>query len=606
MSIKLSELNKLKGLGNSRIPATNNIVSNTVPSQTKPITISLPTSQTAKLSGLSGLSGLSKLKTLGTINGAPENKQNPTTNNLLPANQITVYDNHGNPKLIELNKEQQQFRELVSSAASCVLIGAAGTGKTTCTKAAIQSRIDAGEIPPLTGEHKHLIAGSLGIVICAYTRRATQNIKRQMPEGLAANTITIHKLLEYQPVYYQVTDEETGKIRTKRVFEPARNIANPLSESIKMVVIDEASMVSTELFQLLLDALPHKPQIVFIGDIQQLPPVFGHAILGYKLLELPVIELTQVYRQALESPIIKLAHHILSGKVIIDMQFKNWQYPKQLQIIPFPKRLESERALLETMKMFFSAYDSGSYDITEDTILCPQDRNDNLDRLFGCKEINKHIANYIARKEGRETYEVICGFQKHYFSIGEKILYDKQDGTIIEITQNSQYIGKEYQAPSIHLDYWGHNELEQAKQMQNTDIDLDKLIELSGMTDDEDRTVKASHAITIRLDDEDSTIEVSNISDIQKIALGYAMTVHKSQGSEWRKVFLLLHNTHNAMLKRELLYTAVTRAREQLIIVCEKDSLSKGITQQAIKGNTLDEKARYFMGKIPSSTNESN
>jgi len=321
------------------------------------------------------------------------------------------------------------------------------------------------------------------------------------------------------------------------------------------------------------------------------------------LLELPLVELTEVYRQALESPIIKLAHHILSGSGITDFQFGDWQYPKQLQIMPFPKRMDSERALLETMKMFFAAYDSGSYDIDEDTILCPQDRNDNHERLFGCKEINKHIANYIARKLQRETFEVICGFQKYYFSIGEKILYDKQDATIIDIQQNPQYIGKEYQASSTHLDYWGHNETEQTKQMQNTDIDIDKLIELAGAnTDDDDHTLKASHTITIRLDDEDSTLEISTISDIQKIALGYAMTVHKSQGSEWRKVFLLLHNTHNAMLKRELLYTAVTRAREQLIIVCEKDSLTRGISQQAIKGNTLEEKAQYFRGKIPATS----
>ena len=60
-------------------------------------------------------------------------------------------------------------------------------------------------------------------------------------------------------------------------------------------------------------ALPHDPQEIFIGDLRQLPPVFGPAILGFKMSLLPVIELTEVYRQALLSPIIRLAHVVVSG-----------------------------------------------------------------------------------------------------------------------------------------------------------------------------------------------------------------------------------------------------------------------------------------------------
>jgi len=61
-------------------------------------------------------------------------------------------------------------------------------------------------------------------------------------------------------------------------------------------------------------ACPHKPQCVFLGDIRQLPPVFGTAILGFKMLELPVVELTEVYRQALKSPILRFALAVDDGE----------------------------------------------------------------------------------------------------------------------------------------------------------------------------------------------------------------------------------------------------------------------------------------------------
>ena len=72
-------------------------------------------------------------------------------------------------------------------------------------------------------------------------------------------------------------------------------------------------MIPVDLFNLLMDACPHNPQLIFLGDIQQLPPVFGLAILGYKMVELPLVELTEVYRQALDSPIISLAWKLLGG-----------------------------------------------------------------------------------------------------------------------------------------------------------------------------------------------------------------------------------------------------------------------------------------------------
>ena len=200
---------------------------------------------------------------------------------------------------------------LSTSLQSCVLIGAAGTGKTTCVMGSINTLIKSGAIPIMrdTAGHKHLALNSPGIVAVSFTRRAVSNLRKAMPSGLEANCMTIHKALEYQPTWYEVDDPETGETKSMMRFEPSRTFMNPLPQSIKTVIIDESSMVSVDLFHKIYVSLenPMDVQFIFLGDIQQLPPVFGSAILGYKMLSLPTIELIQVYRQALESPIIRLA-----------------------------------------------------------------------------------------------------------------------------------------------------------------------------------------------------------------------------------------------------------------------------------------------------------
>ena len=554
-------------------------------------TYSLPTSNVTTSNVTTAKPGLS-LKIAIPAKDAKDAINNPSLPSL--PNHLTVYDSHGRAKEIQLNEKQQAFVDLVSQGKSCVLLGAAGTGKTTCTKAAIQAIINNG-LPAIQGAHKHIKSGLPGILTCAYTRRATQNIKRAMSADVAQNSITIHKTLEYSPVYYEVIDNDTGKIKKTMKFEPLRDSNNPLDSSIKVIAIDESSMVSVELYNELESAVSPCNTFIFIGDIQQLPPVFGHAILGYKLLELPVIELTEVYRQALDSPIISLAHRVLSGKVIDHLELQQkWQYPGQLQFILWPKKTESEHALIHACNSLKTAYDAGKYDPDEDIILCP------YNKAFGTIEINKHIANHIARAKGYVTYEIIGGFKAFYYSVGDKVLYEKEDAIITAIESNPAYIGKGYQAESLTLDYWGHDPLGNGKHENNTDIDLDKLLaEAERIESESDNTIQASHLITLQVLDTGNYVTISSLSALNALSHAYAMTVHKAQGSEWKKVFLLLHHTHAAMVRRELLYTAITRAREQLVIICEKDTFIKGINSQTIKGNTLEQKAAYFRGKVP-------
>ena len=510
----------------------------------------------------------------------------------LPSNQ--VIDRYGN--VITLNDKQLEFVENCGRQGNAgVLIGAAGTGKTTTQFAVTQELIQAGHAGILqAGDHKHLSSGTPGIVICAYTRRAVANIKRNLPADLQANAITVHKLLEYQPIYYEVMDPNTGDSRTTMKFEATRNSDNPLPSSINYIIVEESSMLGVDLYRQIVNACPHNPKFIFLGDIQQLPPVFGPAILGFKLLELPVVELTEVYRQALESPIISLAHRILSGKPILPEEFPAWKIPGKLTLHPWKKKIEAGAALNTAGVFFTTAYDKGAYDPEEDIILIP------FNKSFGTDELNKKIANHLAKTAGATVHQVVAGFNRHHFHIGAKVLFDKEDATITDIQENVSYAGQMPVPASPTLDYWGYDSDGHAKAAEEISDDrMDFLLgQVAASDSGEERVRSASHIITLKMNDSDQTVRIDNAAGINAMMLGYCLTVHKSQGSEFRKVFLCLHQSHNTMIQRELLYTAVTRAKEELYVICEPDSFVKGIIGQRVKGNTLAEKAIYFQGKL--------
>lgn len=502
-----------------------------------------------------------------------------------------ILDRYGKP--ITLNKEQMEFVNLVSSGQSCVLIGAAGTGKTTCTNAGVQQLLKTGQIPPIPQEgnnHKHLLSGAPGIAICAFTRRATNNIRANQAEDIKPCCITIHKLLQYEPVIVETYDEATGVTKTSKIFEPFYNADNPLPTWIKTIIIEEASMVGLELWNALIAAIQHPVQFIFLGDLNQLPPVFGPAILGFKLNELPVIELTQVYRQALDSPIISLAHRVLSGNAIELREVEeDWGKRPNLRIVPWKKKISPENATKILADLILKCINEDQYDPETDGILIP------FNKSCGTDELNKYIANAIAKKEGKPVYEIIHKWRRSYFSIGDKCLYEKEDAIILDIQKNPSFSGAiQPRDPSVTMDYWGNDSTDSVKV-----DDVDALLSSVGVGGGEDDESKqaASHVIKLHLLDSDRVVELDSAGQINSLILGFAITVHKAQGSEWKKVFFFLHNSHATMLQRELLYTAITRAKEELIIVCEPDSFIKGVERARIKGTTLAEKAEYFKGK---------
>lgn len=502
------------------------------------------------------------------------------------------FDKYGN--IITYNSKQQNFIDLVSGGKSCVLIGSAGTGKTTCMRGALQSLIESGKIRPLDLSTKCLTQGSPGLAIVAYTRRAVNNIRNNVSNDVKGNCVTVHKLLEFEPVFYEVQDPNTFHTRKTMKFAPARDEYYPLPVSLSAIVYEEASMLGVDLYEKLCIATPHGVQQIFLGDIQQLPPIFGPAILGHKLLELPVVELTEVYRQALESPILRLAHRILSGNIINAKDFQEWNFPNQLKLHPWKKSISPTAAISTLAHFFITLEHEGKYDSEQDIILIPYNKE------CGTIEINKHIATHLAWKRNALVHEIIAGYNRHYFSAGDRVMYEKNDATILEIETNQSYSGKFFRQPSINYNYWGHRVGKKEEQFHGeSDDQLDFVLSQVAVSGDdkEDRVQQASHRIKLLMIDSEVEIWIDKAAQINNLLMGYALTIHKAQGSEWRKVYLVLHSSHNRMLQRELLYTAVTRAREELFVICEPDSFIRGIENQKIKGNSLEEKAEWFKGR---------
>jgi len=532
---------------------------------------------------------------------------------------------------VQLNAKQQLFNDTVMTGKDVVLIGAAGTGKTTSMRTVSRNLLDSGKLGKLQNGTKILLPGSPGMVVVSFTRKAVNNIRHAVVDELKQNTVTLHKLLEFAPVFYEVEDGKGGWKKTMK-FEPTRHATKPLPSDLKVIAFEESSMIGVDLYEMLQEAMPHRHQEIFLGDIQQLPPVFGPAILGFKMTRLPVVELTEVYRQAQDSPIISLAWKLLAGRAnpfLPKTETKKDVHPMtgatvnrrtvpalqtlsisndngSVQFLPWQKALSDEVALKSFVVNTKMWWQSGRYEPTEDIILCP------FNKSFGTVEINKGISQYLGVEREAVVHEVIAGFNKHYLAVGDRVLFDKEDAYITAIRPNGGYLGARPQPPSVHLDRWGILQVplteEEAAQAeadaaaQETEA-FEKLFESDGVGEVEDRVQASSHVIELRYaydqeGDSDSKIVLDAAAEINNLLGGYAITVHKSQGSEYERVILVLHSTHAAMVSRELLYTAVTRAKKHLVILCEPDSFFKGIKTQRIKGDTIEQKAAAFMGKL--------
>lgn len=363
-----------------------------------------------------------------------------------------------------------------------VLTGGPGTGKTTAIKGIINI----------------FEKQNLDIALAAPTGRAA----KRMSEVTGMDAKTIHRLLEVE------WDEDD-----RPVFR--RNSQNPLD--CNALILDELSMIDIQLFANLLDALPLGCRLVLVGDSDQLPPVGTGNVLQDLISSdiLPVVCLSQVFRQALESKIITNAHKIVQGATP-DLKndgkdFFHLERPSTYLTAQTVSELCAERLP--------KAYGWDAF--SDIQVICPSKKGET-----GTQNLNKLLQEALNPAEKGKSELMIAG---RIFRTGDKVMQIKNNYNI------------PWESPS-----------EKGVGIFNGDIGILTEINLSTAT------------VTVNFDGRVAQIPGEYLSELE---LAYAITVHKSQGSEFKAVVIPAINVVPNLAYRNLLYTAVTRARDLLVTV---------------------------------------
>ena len=357
-----------------------------------------------------------------------------------------------------------------------VITGGPGVGKTTIVNAILRI----------------LDAKGVKLLLCAPTGRAA----KRMTEATGFEATTIHRLLEVDP--------KAGGFK--------RNNENPLA--CDLLVVDETSMVDVMLMQALMKAAPDKAALLIVGDIDQLPSVGPGQILADVIASgvVPVIRLTEVFRQAAQSRIITSAHRINQGS------FPDLSKPEGDSDFYFVQADDPETAVPRIIELVKTRIPQrfGLDPIRDIQVLCPMNRGG-----VGARSLN--IELQAALNPACERKVERFGWT---FAPGDKVM-------------------------QIENDY--------GKEVYNGDI---------GYVDDVDPD---AGELTASFDGRAVTY---GFGELDTLVPAYAATIHKSQGSEYPAVVIPVLTQHYAMLQRNLLYTGVTRGKRLVVLVGQKKAVA--------------------------------
>ena len=396
---------------------------------------------------------------------------------------------------LTLAKSQSAAVRLALSSKVLVITGGPGVGKTTIVNAILRI----------------LAAKGARLLLCAPTGRAA----RRMTETSGFEARTIHRLLEVDPM--------SGGFR--------RDADHPVD--CDLLVVDEASMVDVLLMHALLKAVPDHAALLIVGDIDQLPSVGPGQVLADVIASaaVPVVRLTEVFRQATMSRIIVNAHRINAGAVPDldkpDGESDFYFVPADDPETAVPKVLELVRTRIP--RRF------GLDPIRDIQVLCPMNRGG-----VGTRSLNIEL-QAVLNPAGERKVERF-GWT---FAPGDKVMQTENDYD---------------------------------KEVYNGDI---------GRVDDVDPDLGE---ITARFD---GRIVTYGFGELDALAPAYATTIHKSQGSEYPAVVIPLMTQHYVMLQRNLLYTGVTRGKRLVVLVGQRKAVA--IAVKAASGRRRWSKLREWM-----------
>ena len=367
------------------------------------------------------------------------------------------------------------------------------------------------------------------VVLCAPTGLAA----KRMTASIGEQAFTIHKLLGLARKEQQQEEPATEALET--AFDPK------LLSKVDVIIVDESSMLSLELLHSLLKAAGLNKRFVFVGDVDQLPSI-GHGNCLRDMISsevVPTVKLTKIFRQKNDSPIPTSAKQIIEGQL---PAFSSVQYTTRFQGIESFAQVPCQKDhFLELLTVFLKETVPRVYKldpVKDCQILIPMRKS-----IVGCENVNQVIQ--------QELNPIIIDAEQ----------YKHPQGFLLRALDKVIQTKNNYE-----LDVF------------NGDLGFVQKIQKNN--DSTEITVEFSHKTVTYVDEQ-----------AEELQLCYAMTVHKSQGSEFPLCIIPIFGVYFSMLERNLLYTAVTRASRHVILFGERWALKKCIeTQTSIKRFTMLEK----------------
>lgn len=359
------------------------------------------------------------------------------------------------------------------------------------------------------------------ILLAAPTGRAA----KRMSETTGRETQTIHRMLQYNGAGMSENEASFSEAEGQGVFE--RNEWNPLEADV--VIIDEMSMVDIYLFTSLLKAVSVGTRLILVGDVNQLPSVGPGNVLKDIIGSgcCSVVRLERIFRQAAESDIVVNAHRINHGEPIaLDNKSQDF----------FCLEREDSHGVLEVMLWLVRDKMPGYTNCTpfDVQVLTPMKKGE-----LGVIRCNQILQKYLnPEREGKPQLEV--------------------HGTIFREGDKVMQIKNNYQMPWRVEGFHGVV-IEEGTGVFNGDCGVIRQVDLF------------NKELTVAFDEE--KLVTYGFGDMDELELAYAITIHKSQGSEYPAVVIPLMGGPRVLMNRNLLYTAVTRGRQCVTIVGSKKAV---------------------------------